>query len=118
LANAIEEFLTVFRGAAGFRRDETVTRDLLPDELVGTDAQGIDGAPHGSLAQPTRLTGAFSQSNDPRKGIDNGKAVRTRCCEKETTIVGAEIEGAINDALRSVARVWAPVSARPAGTVS
>ena len=79
LAHPVDEFRSVRRHAAGFRRHQPHTRNLPPFQLVGTNPQRIDGAVHRVIAQTSGLLQFFAQANNARKRIDNAEpAARVR----------------------------------------
>ena len=72
--NPVNEFRPVRRKAAGLRRNQALARDLVPFQLVGADAQRLDGALHGGIIQAAMTAQPLAQPNDARKGIDHLEA--------------------------------------------
>jgi hypothetical protein len=78
--------------AARFRRYRSRQGDMAALELVGAYAQRGDGPFDRRVAQPPGGGQALAEPDDPRKGVDHGKAVTLRSRDQQAAIVGAEVE--------------------------
>ena len=95
LRTRVDELGAVLGRAAGFGGDQAGAADVAVGELGAADAERLDGARHGGVAEAAVGADPLAQADDARKGVDDAEAVVARGRDQQPAIVGAEVEGGI-----------------------
>ena len=82
---------------AGFGGDQPGAGDLAIGELAGADLEGLDRAVHRRFAEPAGLADPLAQPDDAGKRVDDAEAALARHGDQQAAIVGAEVEGAVEE---------------------
>ena len=102
VAHPHQELGAIGSAAAGFGGDVAAGADAAMPQLVGADLEGIDGARHRRLRQPTGRRQPFAQPDDAREGLDDLEAGLRSSRHQQPAIIGAEIERGIGRRIPAV----------------
>ena len=92
VAHAVDEGRAVLGEPAGLGGDETRAPHILRRHLLAADAQRIDGASDGIVAETVAEAQPLAQPHDARKRIDDAEAEMRRLRNEKAAIVRAEVE--------------------------